>query len=153
MITAIDGCEMRIATEAVIDPELLLELFDEPLVIHRAFVHLTGALGPALFLSTLVQMSQDQSELHELPEEERGWHCLTQAEWTAQTFLSRYEQENARRRLAALGLITEARAGMPARLRIRLNAAALAGALRRQAHERYDRLSAPISATVSDIVP
>ena len=131
----------------VIDPELLLDIFDEPIVIHRAFLRLTDAVAPALMLSALVQMTQEQVEDQDPSESALGWHCLTQSEWTERIALSRYEQETARRALDRLGLIEQKRVGMPARLHIGLNSRALAEALRAQARERYSSLSSPTLAT------
>ena len=118
-------------------PEMLLELFDEPIVIPRAYVELTGGLTPALFLSTLVALTQDLGEQSHLPVAERGWILRTQAEWRQLTFLSRYEQEAARRALDQRGFITQSRRHMPARLAIRLHAHKVAEALRQQARANH----------------
>lgn len=135
-------------SDHVLDPHLLLDLFDEPIVIHRALLGLTGGIGPALFLSALVQMTQEQVDNTALPESEIGWHCLTQPQWTQRLSLTRYEQEAARRTLNHLGLITERRAGMPAKLSIRLNVRALSEALRAQARDRYAHLSGSLPTPV-----
>ena len=45
-----------------------------------------------------------------------GWLYKTQAEWENETALSRDEQQTARRRLCAAGILSEKLAGNPARL-------------------------------------
>jgi hypothetical protein len=56
----------------------------------------------------------------------RGWIHKTRIEWSNETGLSRNEQESARKRLVALNLIQEQRAGSPARLWFRVNLPILA---------------------------
>jgi hypothetical protein len=55
-----------------------------------------------------------------------GWFYKTRQEWTEETCLSRSEQESARRRLVALGIMDEELRGTPAKLWFRLNRPTLA---------------------------
>ena len=116
---------------AVVDPAMLLESFDEPIVIHRSFLRIVGSVNAALLLTWLVDVAQVQDE------QSGGWVSLTKADWEAQTGLSRYEQETARRVLRERGLITERRVGMPARLEMKLNARNLADQMRELGRARY----------------
>ena len=131
---------MTSPSNRVMLPEMLLEVFDEPIVIPRAYVALTGGLTPALFLSALVALTQDLGDQSDLPGTERGWIVRTQTEWRELTFLTRYEQEAARRALDQRGFITQSRRQMPARLAIRLEAHKVAEALRQQAISNYGAL-------------
>ena len=65
--------------------------------------------------------------LRQQPERD-GWFWKTAAEWQRETGLSRREQDSARRRLRALGLLEEQRRGMPAKRWFRLDLAALGAA-------------------------
>lgn len=115
----------------VIDPAMLLESFDEPIVIHRSFLRITGAITPALFLTWAITLTR------ELPDSSDGWLKLTQSDWTVETGLSRWEQESARKQLRTQRFIEERRVGMPARLELRVNAAAISEAMRELARARY----------------
>lgn len=121
----------------VIEPEELLEAFDEPLVIPRAYVPLAGGIAPALLLSALVTLTQDLQDQAQLPPGERGWLILSRIQWQSLTSLTRYEQEAARRALARRGFIDQKRVGMPARLAILLRPGVVADALRQQARSTY----------------
>lgn len=75
------------------------------------------------------------SQLHYWTGRERdadGWIYKTQAEMERETTLSRREQEGARRRLRELGVLSERRRKVPARMRYRID---------------YDRLGALIGQT------
>ena len=121
----------------VLPAEMLLEIFDEPIVIPRAYVRLTGGLMPALFLATLAALTEDLGDQSNQSPDQRGWVFVTQAEWERLTSLSRYEQEAARRELSDRGFIAQIRRGLPARLGIRLEVQRVADALRRQAQATY----------------
>lgn len=115
----------------VMDAALVLESFEEPIVIHRSLLRITTGITPALFLTWAVQLTA------EAPEDSDGWLTLTQQDWLHATGLSRYEQESARRSLRQAGFIEERRVGMPARLELRVIASAVTEAIREQAKARY----------------
>lgn len=114
-----------------LDASLLLDIFDEPIVIQRNFLNLTGNLNAAMLLSWIVTLSQDQ------PLESEGWLRLSQSTWQADTGLSRFELEATRAALRKRGLIEERRKGMPAKIEIRLDVYRLGQALHEQAQRRY----------------
>ena len=93
-----------------ITPSLLLDIFDEPIVFHRAFVGITGSAAAALFLSYAVYTTEN------LPIENEGWFEKSHEEWRVETGLTRFEQRNARRILVEQEILIERRYGMPARL-------------------------------------
>ena len=88
-----------------IDPSLVLEIFGQnPIVFHRIYVDVTGDILAALWLSYAVYYQNEVPEaFHD------GWLSCSQAQWQADTGLSRREQERARRRLRELDLIVERR--------------------------------------------
>ena len=118
-----------------LDAALLLDIFDEPIVIQRNFLKLTGNLNTAMLLSWIVTLNQDQSF------ESDGWLRLTQSTWQQDTGLSRFELESARAALRKHELIEERRKGMPAKTEMRLNVNRLAQALHDQAHRSYPNLA------------
>ena len=79
------------------------------IAFHVEYVHLTGSVTAALFLSQLVYWQGKGADGD-------GWIYKTAKEWTEETGLSRKEQGGARKKLIELGLIEERRkatAGAP----------------------------------------
>ncbi|MEQ1602416.1 MAG: hypothetical protein ABL885_11705, partial [Methylophilaceae bacterium] len=74
-----------------ITPNLLLDMFDEPIVFNRAFVGITHSAVAALFLSYATYTTE------KLPREAEGWFTKTIEEWQNETGLTRFEQTTARR--------------------------------------------------------
>jgi hypothetical protein len=89
-------------------------VLDRPIAFHRAFVDITGSVLSALFLSQAWYWSKRHDH-------EDGWFFNTQADWQAETGLSRYEQESARKTLKKLLILEEKLRDAPARLYYRLN--------------------------------
>lgn len=110
---------------------LMLDIFDEPIVFHRAYVPIAGSITASLFLSYAGYACAD------LPEEREGWFTRTQNEWERDTGLTRREQETARRQLRERGLLEERRVGMPAVLWYRVNWAMLRDSLERQSRSHW----------------
>ncbi len=111
-------------------PQLLLDVFDTPVSFHRCLVSVSGGVHAALLLSHAIWITQS------LDTGADGWFFRSQAQWTEETTLSRWEQESARRSLRQAGLLEERRAGMPARLWFRVRLPAVWEALRQQAAQR-----------------
>lgn len=110
-----------------ITPELLLEVMEEPICIHRPLLTLTGSITAALMLTYANYQMQD------LPPGSDGWFCKSQEEWQAELGLSRFEQEGARKILRGMNLLEEKRIGMPAKLHFRVNGRELLRVLSEQA--------------------
>jgi len=91
-----------------------LQAFDRPIAFHVSFARITGSVNAALFLSQAYYWANRTSD----PD---GWFYKTQEEWTAETYLSRREQEQARKILRQLGIVEEKLVGVPARLYYRIN--------------------------------
>jgi len=130
--------ERKPSSSVTLPPELLLEVFAEPIMFHRCYVALTGSVTAALLLSyasyTTEQIADEQAG--------DGWFVKTVAQWQRDTGLTRSELETARRKLKAQGLWEERRHGPPpAPLQFRINQAALFDQLRTQALAQWgDRL-------------
>lgn len=96
---------------------MLIQLLDRPIAYNPAFAKLRDGnvkAGPvaAVFLSQMVYWHNRM---------DGGWMYKTQADITAETALTRDEQETARKRLVALGVLEEARRGVPATMHYRIN--------------------------------
>lgn len=115
-----------------ITPELLLEVMEEPICIHRSLLTLTKSITAALMLTYANYQMQD------LPQESDGWFCKSQDEWQAELGLSRFEQEGARKVLRDMGVLEEKRVGMPAKLHFRVNGQKLLRLLSEQARNHFD---------------
>lgn len=76
----------------------------QTVTFHRAFVDVTGSINAALMLSNAVYWT------NKLPPERDGWFYKTKEEWTAETGLTREQQDKARQRLNELQLLESRRA-------------------------------------------
>lgn len=93
---------------------LRIVLGDRPIAYHPILAHVFESAGAALFLSQLLYWD---STLQDTRHEKRdGWIYKTGKEWLEETGLCRKEQEDAREKLKASGVIEEKRAGVPCRL-------------------------------------
>ena len=130
--------ERKSSTTATLPPELLLEVFAEPIMFHRCYVALTGSVTAALVLSYASYATEQIADEND----GEGWFMKTVAQWQRDTGLTRTELETARRKLKAQGLWEERRHGPPpAPLQFRINQAALFEQLRVQALAQWgDRL-------------
>ena len=107
---------------ASINNQQLLKLLQgKPIAFRREFVPFGGIAG-ALLLSQLLYWQGRQAR-------NDGWLWKTQAEIEEETGLTRREQETARKRLKALGILEEKRMGVPAKMHFRINEDALISAL------------------------
>jgi len=89
-----------------------------PVAYYPSLARLLGGVKEAIFLCQLIYWNGKQAD-------EDGWIYKTQEEITAETGLSRREQEHARSTLKALGVLQEKREGMPCRLFFRVDIEAL----------------------------
>lgn len=91
---------------------LIKKLLTSPIAYHRVFAEIADSVTAGLMLSQIFYWSQRAKD---------GWFYKTQEEWHAETCLSRTEQETARKKLRKLGLIEEARRGVPAKVHFKLD--------------------------------
>ncbi len=103
------------------EPINLIDLLDRPIAFQRPFVTITGSITAALFLSQAAYWSK-RCATHS---DGLRWFYKTQADWEEETGMSRYEQESARKTLRNLGILTEKRIGVPAKLYFCINTDAL----------------------------
>jgi hypothetical protein len=113
-----------------LSPELLLAVFDMPVSFHRCLVPVAGGVTAALMLSQAIWITET---LENAP---GGWFMCSQAQWTQETGLTRWEQETARRALRRAGLLVERRLGMPATLWFRVCPDAVLRALQASVDQR-----------------
>jgi hypothetical protein len=97
------------------DLDLLKKLLGRPIAFHRCFAALSGSALAGLFMSQAFYWATRETVIVQ-----GGWFYKTQAEWYQETFMSRSEQEIARRRLRELGLLDEKRKDIPAKLYYRV---------------------------------
>lgn len=82
---------------------------DRPIAYHPILAKVCGSVTAALFLSQLAYWSDKGASRD-------GWIWKTREEMEDETGLSRSEQETARKKLIALGILQEERRGVPARM-------------------------------------
>ncbi len=87
---------------------------DRPIAFHRVFVALGAGITGAVMLSQAVYWSSRTDD-------KCGWFYKTQPEWEDETGLTRYEQEGARKKLKALGILEEVKRGVPCKTFYRVN--------------------------------
>lgn len=109
---------------------------NRPIAFGLLLARVTDHPKAAIMLSQLVYWSRHGRDVAA----NHGWVFKTREQWRCETGLSRDEQETARKRLKALGLIDEWRGGRPAKLWYRLNLDLLSQAL-----QAYRRNSLPIN--------
>lgn len=109
---------------------------NRPIAFGLLLARVTDHPKAAIMLSQLAYWTRHGRDV----EANHGWVFKTREQWRHETGLSRDEQETARKRLKALGLIDEWRGGRPAKLWYRLNLDRLSQAL-----QAYRRNNLPIN--------
>jgi hypothetical protein len=102
----------------------ILLLLQRPIAFHRVFVPLGGVTGAVLLSQMLYWSNKGESE----------WIYKTQADWYAETGLTRTEQETARKQLRKSGVLLEKHAGIPSRLFFSIDFEALGAYLESQSN-------------------
>ena len=102
-------------------PELRL-LLQFPIAFHRVFSQIGGGVTAGLLLSQLFYLSNEHAD-------EEGWFYHSAKRLQEETTLTRTEFDNARKKLAATGIVEEDLRGVPAQLHWRIDIAKLAGAI------------------------
>lgn len=115
------------------DFDILMELADRPIAYHRAFVRVGVGITGALMLGQALYWSRRTDDA-------QGWFYKTQVEWEEETGMTRREQEGARARLRELGLMEEAKRGVPCKTYYRVLVDPLFTLLREAAQKRQSSL-------------
>jgi hypothetical protein len=97
-------------------------LFDQPIAYHPVIARAVGSVSAGVLLSQLLYWTPRT-------EDPDGWFYKTRDELHAETALTRYEQESARKALKKLGILEEAVRGLPAKIYFRINVDALTALL------------------------
>ena len=103
-------------------PEILRSLLGAPVAFYPCLVPLTGSVNAALMASQAIYWATRT-------ENPDAWFWKTREQWTRETYLSRYEQEGARKQLNATGFWRERYDRHNHRQFYRLDMEALADAL------------------------
>ena len=111
-----------------IDKAVLHSLLASPLYYFVDFTRLTGDPSAGIFLSMLFAW-------HGKSHDPDGWIYKTQDQITAETGLTRRNQQSARKRLKQLALLYEERRGVPAKMYFRLNSERLFSLLNASLHD------------------
>jgi hypothetical protein len=99
-----------------IDYSIFHTLLDSPIAYHRCFVDISQSVTAAVMLSQAFYWSSPKRN-----KTENQWFYKSQTEWTEETGLSRAEQETARKKLRAIGVLEEKKQGIPCKLFFRIN--------------------------------
>ena len=95
----------------------IIDLLDRPIAYQPIFVKLGAGVTGAVMLSQAVYWSKRTNN--------DGWFYKTQEDWELETGLTRREQETARKKLKALGILEEKKQGVPCKVFYKINAQAL----------------------------
>jgi hypothetical protein len=115
---------------------LLLLIGDRVIAYHPILAKVVGGVEVAVFLSQLIYW-------HGKGKDPDGWIYKTQAEFEEETGLTRRNQETARTKLKDLGVLEEARRGVPAKMHYRLDLDKLAELVNNEATTPQTRLAEP----------
>lgn len=103
------------------DIETLYARLGSPVAFYLSLSQLAGSIPAGLLLSQSLYWTSHGRDI----DANDGWFHKTHEQWQQETALTRAEQETARKRLRALGLLQEAYRGMPRRLWYRIDLARL----------------------------
>lgn len=87
---------------------------DRPVAFNRDFVRLGIGITGALFLSQAIYWAKRTKG--------DGWFYKTAEDWELETGMTRREQETARKKLKALGILLEKKKGVPCKLHYKIKA-------------------------------
>lgn len=92
----------------------LLSALQRPIAFHKIFAQISGGITSGLFLSQLFYW-------HDKGSDPDGWIYKNYREWEEETTMTRRELDTARKRLKAIAVIEEKKAGAPAKLFYRID--------------------------------
>ena len=98
-------------------------VLNQTIAFHKEFVDIGGSTNAGLMLSQAYYWSDRTKDPN-------GWFYKTKKEWEEETGLSRYEQENARKKLVNEGLLEETRRGIPAKMYFKVDKEAILAAIK-----------------------
>jgi hypothetical protein len=112
----------------------LLKILTRPIAFQPIFARITGSATAGLFLSQLYYW-------HDKGKDPEGWIYKSYEEWHSETCLSRSEIDRARRDLRELGILSEAKRGMPRRLFYKLDTETLEALILSSLQNPADKLA------------
>lgn len=117
--------------------EIVARLLDHPVAFRRAFVWVSGSVTAGLMLSQAYYWTKI---VQQTKPDDNGWFYKTQAEWTDEICLTRWEQDGARKLLRGLTFWEEDRRGVPPRSYFRLDLDRLHQAVLHYVEKPHSRL-------------
>jgi hypothetical protein len=117
--------------------DIIAETLDRPVAFHPVLARISGSVTAGLMLSQAVYWAK---VLERTNPEAAGWFYKTQAEWTEEICLSRWEQDGARRILRGLPFWDEGKSGAPPKSYFHLDLEKLAEAIVGNVEKPHSRL-------------
>jgi hypothetical protein len=117
--------------------DIIAETLDRPVAFHPALARISGSVTAGLMLSQAVYWAK---VLERTNPDADGWFYKTQAEWTDEICLSRWEQDGARRILRGLPFWDERKSGAPPKSYFRLDLGKLAEAIADNVEKPHSRM-------------
>lgn len=127
---------------------LVWRLLGRQIAFRRRLVYLTGSAKAALLLSQAIYWTRHGRDIAQ----DGGWFYKTIGQWEMETGLSAKEQVGARQILRRLAILTERRAGVPAKLHFRLALDQLGALLSKRAGMRTSRVDWDDGALVAELL-
>jgi hypothetical protein len=117
--------------------DIIAETLTRPVSFHPVLAKISGSVTAGLMLSQAVYWAR---VLERTKPEADGWFYKTQAEWTEEICLSRWEQDGARRSLRKLPFWEEKKRGAPPKSYFRLDLEKLADVIASNVEKPHSRL-------------
>lgn len=117
--------------------EVVAEMLASPVAFHPVLARISGSVTAGLMLSQGVYWAK---VLERTNPQAQGWFYKTQAEWTAEVCLSRWEQDGARKLLRACPFWEEKREGAPPRSYFRVDLGKLIDAIVSDVEKPHSRM-------------
>jgi hypothetical protein len=116
---------------------MIAEMLDGPIAFHPVLAKISGSVTAGLMLSQALYWSK---VLERTNPNADGWFYKTQAEWTEETCMSRWEQDGAKKLLRSLAFWEDERRGAPPKSYYRVDLKKLVEAIAEHVEKPHSRL-------------
>ena len=116
---------------------VIAEMLDRPIAFHPVLAKISGSVTAGLMLSQAVYWSK---VLERTNPDAKGWFYKTQAEWTEEVCMSRWEQDGAKKLLGKLPFWKYERRGAPPKSYYRVDLEKLIEAIAEHVEKPHSRL-------------
>ena len=134
------------AETITVNRAVIMKALNGPIAYYKPFAHVVGDVCAGVFLSQMFYW-------HDKGHDPDGWVYKTQKEIEDETGMTRYNQETARRKLVALGILEETRKGLPATMHFRLDLGRLFALMEAEERPLLPPLPAPSSSMAQPANP